>query len=129
MFPRGGGCFKVISKIPHEFVSQNRTQNKPLVPAFFNVRKFTSFIHYIGIIVLVDVQASRLPVLAGQGEESFNHALLVFTLCLSAGVVLIVLCTLCMFLILMNAAYKVRSILIFERNFVAILSFGVVVRS
>ena len=74
---------------------------------FFILRKFIWFIQYIGIIVLVDFQASRLPVFAGQGEGSFNHALVVYIVCLTAGVVLIVLCTLCMFLIFMNAAYKV----------------------
>jgi hypothetical protein len=61
----------------------------------------------IGFIVLVDIKASRLPVLAGQGEESFNHAILVYTSCLFAGVILVVLGTLSIFLVLMNAAYKV----------------------
>ena len=56
---------------------------------------------------MVDIKASRLPALAGQGEETFNNALLTYGLCILAGVVLVVLGTLFLFLVLMNAAYKV----------------------
>ena len=67
-----------------------------------------SYLQFIGMIVLVDFKASRLPMLATQEESSFDRALLVYTLCVISGVVLMVLGTLCIFLVLMNAAYKVR---------------------
>ena len=62
----------------------------------------------------MDIQASRLPVLAGEGEDILDHALVVYIVCLTVGVILMVLSILCMFLILMNAAYKVRKILFLE---------------
>ncbi|XP_028408178.1 multidrug resistance-associated protein 4-like isoform X2 [Dendronephthya gigantea] len=62
-----------------------------------------------GLIVLVDISASRLPTIAGEGGENFNHALLIYVLYLIAGVVLVVLGTLFIFLVLMNAAYKVHN--------------------
>ena len=58
--------------------------------------------------VLVDFKASRLPETVMKGEGTFHDALLVYTLCLIATLLLIVLGTLFMFLILLNAAYKVR---------------------
>lgn len=75
---------------------------------------FVFSIHDIGIIVLVDFQASRLQALANEGEKNFNHALVMYTLYVTAGVVLMILSTLCMFFILINAAYKVGKILVFE---------------
>ena len=75
-----------------------------------------SYLQFIGMIVLVDFKASRLPMLATQEESSFDRALLVYTLCVIAGVVLMVLGTLCIFLVLMNAAYKVRKIPIVKQN-------------
>ena len=75
-----------------------------------------SYLQFIGMIVLVDFKASRLPMLATQEESSFGRALLVYTLCVIAGVVLMVLGTLCIFLVLMNAAYKVRKIPIVKKT-------------
>ena len=57
----------------------------------------------------MDIKASRLPVLAGQGKETFNLALRVYILSTVAGVALVVLGTLSVFLVLMNAAYKVHN--------------------
>ncbi|XP_028391901.1 multidrug resistance-associated protein 4-like [Dendronephthya gigantea] len=62
-----------------------------------------------GLIVLVDFNASRLPKLAENGEKSFNYALMLYTLYLVAGVMLVVLGTLFIFLVLMNASYKVHN--------------------
>ena len=66
---------------------------------------------------MLDYLVSRFSVLACQGKESFDHALVVYIACLTAGVVLVVFGTLCMFLVLMNAAYKVRRILILKYLF------------
>ena len=60
--------------------------------------------------MLVDIKASRLPALAAEGEASFKRALLMYAVCLAVGVVLLILGTLCNFLVLMNAAYKVPAL-------------------
>ena len=57
--------------------------------------------------VLVDFKTSRLPKEAVEGWSSFHHALLVYILCIIAALLLLFLSSVSMFLVLMNAAYKV----------------------
>ena len=61
----------------------------------------------LGMTVLVDYEASRLPQNAAEGSSTFHFALLVYILCIIAALILLVLGSLSMFLVLMNAAYKV----------------------
>ena len=58
--------------------------------------------------ILVDYKASRLSE-AAKWKNGFisEHTFLVYTLCLIAALLLLVVGTLSMFLVLINAAYKV----------------------
>ena len=56
---------------------------------------------------MVDLNASSMHESAVLGESISKHAVLVYTICLVFALLLTILSTLSIFLILMNAAYKV----------------------
>ena len=61
----------------------------------------------IGLIVWVDIIASRLPNSAGEGHERFEHKFHLYIIYVVVAVLLTVVGVLCIFLLFINAAYKV----------------------
>jgi hypothetical protein len=61
----------------------------------------------VGLIVWVDIIASRLPKLAGEGNDRLKHEFHLYIIYLVVAVLLASVGTLCIFLLFINAAYKV----------------------
>jgi hypothetical protein len=62
---------------------------------------------FTGLKVLVDIISSQLQNLANDGNEKFERGFHLYAIYLAAVVLLIIIGSLCIFLVFMNAAYKV----------------------